>query len=218
VYGSEGAFARVKAILARRQTAPTRRASTSNSDCPICLGEPEEPVPTSCGHVYCGLCFTNMCQAEASTLGAFCITCQGDSGECGKLLHLAEIQRILLSETFEDILGASFACHVRRHPDQFRYCTTPDCKQTYRVTSVPEVLPATFTYPRCLESTCTPCHVSHPGVTCAEHNGDTTGGVEALHKIKQELNIKDCPNCGTPIEKNGGCNHITCGGCRSHIC
>lgn len=35
-------------------------------------------------------------------------------------------------------------------------------------------------------------------------------------------NAKRCPNCGTAIEKNGGCNHVTCtrsaGGCGYEMC
>lgn len=27
-----------------------------------------------------------------------------------------------------------------------------------------------------------------------------------------------CPNCSTVIEKDGGCNHMACEGCRAHIC
>ena len=32
------------------------------------------------------------------------------------------------------------------------------------------------------------------------------------------LNTKECPRCETPIEKNGGCNHMTCSKCNWHWC
>lgn len=34
----------------------------------------------------------------------------------------------------------------------------------------------------------------------------------------KKLGIKKCPNCGEGIQKNEGCQHMTCLKCNSHIC
>ncbi|VUC35655.1 unnamed protein product [Clonostachys rosea] len=217
VQGSESDFADAKLILASKSKSSGQRRN-GVAECPICLSEADEPIRTSCNHTYCGLCFIDMCQAEASRPRDFCITCDGDSGECGQTFKLTEIRNLLLSETFEDILEASFQSFVQRHPDQLRYCPTPDCSQVYRVTSKMKKRPSTFTCEKCLASICTACHTSHPGVTCAQHQGDSSGDLQALDKVKKELGIQDCPRCEFSMEKTGGCNHMTCQRCSCHIC
>ncbi|KPM34433.1 hypothetical protein AK830_g12144 [Neonectria ditissima] len=187
IQGYKSDFTNAKLIVARRQNKFSGKPLVGETDCPICLCEADEPIRTSCNHTYCGLCFVNMCQAEASGLVEFCISCKGDSGQCGKVFELAEIRNLLLSETFEDILEASFQSFVQRHPDQLRYYPTPDCSQVYRVTSKREQQLATFTCGKCLASICTACHTSHPGVTCAQYQGDSSGGLQALNKMSYLL-------------------------------
>ncbi|KAJ4253907.1 hypothetical protein NW762_010305 [Fusarium torreyae] len=93
----------------RSKTISPPRIKNPETDCVVCFCEPDDALQTSCGHVYCGLCFINMCQAEASTSGEFSIRCPGNVGNCNKVFELSEIQKHLLSEAFENILEASFA-------------------------------------------------------------------------------------------------------------
>jgi RNA recognition motif-containing protein len=200
----------------KKAVSPTKTQQLE-ADCPVCFGEAEEPLKTSCGHIYCSLCFFNMCQAEATNPGDFSISCLGDSENCGKIFQISEIQTLLLSETFENILEASFASFIRRHQAEFRYCQTPDCDQVYRVSS-PGKVPFMFTCARCFTPTCTACHVSHPGISCSKNKGNNSDDIEELIKAKEDLGVKDCPKCTTAIQKAEGCNHITCTACRTHIC
>ncbi|CAH0043816.1 unnamed protein product [Clonostachys solani] len=218
IRGSDSDFAKAKFIVASKQKQISGEHRGKDTECSICLCEADEPIHTSCNHIYCGQCFIDMCQAQASGPAQFCITCNGNLGQCDHIFELAEIRNLLLSETFEDILEASFRSFVQRHPDQLRYCPTLDCSQIYRVASKTGKQPATFTCDKCLASICAACHTSHPGVTCAQHQGDSSGDLQALNKVKKELGIQDCPRCETSMEKTEGCNHMTCQGCKCHIC
>ncbi|KAJ7932834.1 hypothetical protein B0H13DRAFT_1954860 [Mycena leptocephala] len=55
-------------------------------------------------------------------------------------------------------------------------------------------------------------------MTCAEHQDNLSGGLAALAKWREKNGVKQCPHCHADIEKNGGCNHMTCFFCKTHIC
>ena len=40
----------------------------------------------------------------------------------------------------------------------------------------------------------------------------------ALNQAKISSMAKKCPQCGIPIQKNGGCNHMKCSSCKCNFC
>nr|CDP22409.1 Putative protein of unknown function [Podospora anserina S mat+] len=182
-------------------------------DCSICWMEPENPLTTPCNHTYCTDCFESLCTSATSCNKTnFILQCEGSSSKCQQPLSLNFLQDHLSSQLFEDMLQASFKSYVSHRPDALRHCPTPDCGQIYRAGT------GTFTCPNCLTPVCTTCFVSHQGMTCADHKFVSSGGDIALKEAKQRLGIKDCPKCKTAMEKTDGCDHMTCGGCGTHIC
>ncbi|KAK5993553.1 ATP-dependent RNA helicase DEAH12-like protein [Cladobotryum mycophilum] len=222
IRGSKADYNKAMTIIASRQPGSAGALSHSETACSSCWCEAEEPIRMSCHHVYCSDCFVGMCVAEMTGQKEFHISCVKAVGSgqdtCQKAFSLVELQEHLPSETFEDILEASFASYVGRHPADFRYCPTPDCGQIYRVSSPDTDSPSTFTCKKCLTPTCTGCHSPHPGRTCADYRGRGAGRAEVLNnERKAELGIKDCPRCKIMLEKTAGCNHMTCK-CGAHVC
>lgn len=199
--------------------SPSEDLSKPGGDCPICFCEAETPIQTSCKHTYCLECFEEYCKSASSTSkGEFQIQCQGDGGNCSTVFTLSELKDHISSPVFELVLKSSFEEYIQRRPEAFRYCPTPDCGYVYRCTTASSSKSLAYSCPNCFEPICTSCHARHGEYTCAEYKEIASGGYEALEKLKRELNIKDCPKCKTPMEKTEGCNHMTCMGCKAHIC
>ncbi|KAL7940938.1 hypothetical protein V8C42DRAFT_336270 [Trichoderma barbatum] len=216
IRGSKADYNSAMAIVATKRVLPRNTNSVSGMECPTCFCEPEEPIRMSCDHVYCGDCFVQMCMAEMTATREFQICCpKADaSGKiCNKAFSLSEIQEHLPSETFDDILAKSFESYITRHPADFTYCPTPDCDQVYRITSNGSERSNIFTCKKCLKSTCTICHTSHPGKPCSKTNASSA----LSNRTKEELGIKGCPRCSRLMEKIDGCNHMTCK-CGAHVC
>ena len=222
ITGTEQQYADALAMIQGKHTfairTPNETTSKPEGTCPICFCEAENAVRTSCGHTYCLDCFEDHCKSTADTSKEhFRIKCQGDGGDCSTFFALHELKDHLSSSVLEAVLESSFHEHVQRHPDIFHYCPTPDCGFIYRCT-LPDSKALAYQCPNCLKPVCTSCHAVHGEYTCAEYKDIASGGKEALEKLKKELNIKDCPKCKTPMEKTEGCNHMTCLGCKSHVC
>jgi hypothetical protein len=215
----EAALAIMDGKLAVAIRSHSNGSAGPEGHCPICFCEADTPIQNSCKHTYCLECFEACCKSAASTSkDGFQIKCQGNEGTCSTVFTLRELKDHLSSSVFEIVLKSSFEEYIQRHPEAFHYCPTPDCGYIYRCTTASGSKPPAYTCSNCFESLCTSCHARHGDYTCAEYKDIASGGFEALERLKRELNIKDCPKCTTPMEKTEGCNHMTCGGCRAHIC
>ncbi|CAE6387036.1 unnamed protein product [Rhizoctonia solani] len=184
------------------------------SDCVVCFCRPERPLLLSCGHRYCRSCFSHYVAsaAENRTLPLLCV---GDG--CKAPIPLSMITLHADQPDQEALFYAAFQAYVTAHPDQYRYCPTPDCQYIYRVG--PE--DATVQCRLCLSNICTHCHVEqHEGITCADYKAshDESEIQRSFDRWRATHNVKPCPNCSAPIEKIAGCNHMMCSACRTHMC
>ncbi|UKZ74058.1 hypothetical protein TrVFT333_001712 [Trichoderma virens FT-333] len=183
-------------------------------ECSVCWTEADTPIKTACGHVYCLECFERSCIVGDVTTAAFAVLCHGNKGNCKSVIGVEDLQEHLSSAVLEDVLERSFSSHIKRNPNEFRHCPTPDCGYIYRVTSDSRIQNCS----NCLRPTCSACHEPHVGMSCAEHHYLMSEGYQEFRKLKEDLGIKDCPMCKTPMEKISGCNHMTCAVCNCHIC
>ena len=211
-----GSMKKYQVALAIIQGKPDGKTQ-GETTCAVCWTEAEYPILTNCNHTYCTECFENLCASTKSASGPFSIGCQGDMGKCARIFPLRELQANLTSSAFEDILEASFSSYVSCHPQSFRYCPTPDCGYIYRGTDPDN--PSAHVCHNCNQAVCTACHGQHNAfLTCTEYKAFLSDADALFEKYKEENSTKDCPVCGTAIQKDGGCSHIHCRNCNMHIC
>jgi len=101
--------------------------------------------------------------------------------------------------------------------ENYRTCPNADCATGIVLDSCCTAEQVTCT--ACDTSFCPQCNdVPHEGMTCEElqrkRHAERWG--EAKDYMKNET--KQCPYCLVWIEKNGGCNHMTCHHCRGEFC
>jgi hypothetical protein len=218
INGSEGDANLVRSILEVRQsdipnsTATAAKQKEEDALCVVCWTPAEDPLRTCCGHTYCTTCL----ESQASCTSEFPICCLGDSGRCNTVFTLPELRRLLTAEIYSTMLETSLTTYVRSHPKNFQYCSTPDCDRFYRCSE--EAIATAFDCDHCLASICTACHsTAHEGETCKEARAGRDG-TDEFADWKSKNDARDCPNCSTSIQKSEGCDHMTCGSCRAHIC
>jgi hypothetical protein len=190
--------------------------------CPICFDTAENPTQfASCQHAYCLSCLQDYIKSTIATR-KFPITCVGEAAGgsvCGCALDIPVLATILSPIEFDAILSSAFTDHIRCHSEEYSYCPTPNCNTVYRsITGDGNV----FSCVDCLLEICTSCNVEgHDGMTCADfrlfkHSDEKAD--RAFEEWKKRNGVHSCPTCGTDIQKESGCNHITCASCKAHIC
>lgn len=182
-------------------------------DCPICLENKSSDllIEASCSHKFCKSCLFEYFKTNimSSNLHMKC-----PSQNCPQKFSINEVETISnLCSKDADILLKNyhkFLKYEEINKDPFmRWCTNPDC-DTYIKGSPdnPKII-----CPKCNTMMCFNCLSKwHEGATC-----DSALELE-YKKYTQNVQVKYCPKCKSKIEKNGGCNHMTCIRCKFEFC
>lgn len=182
--------------------------------CRIC-GEPEPEtdfITLSCGCTFCKNTVREwtLAQCEWYYQGDFQIRCP--EGEKSHALSEEDIERALTRKQYS--LYEKFVLRRTLMRDSvFKTCSASDCDYVGWVN----------TATRCtLKLQCEKCgnEWAEPSMRPLYNKvfEFCTGNGEFFSELWKELWAKFCPKCACPIERNGGCCHMTCKNCEYEFC
>ncbi|KAJ7749315.1 hypothetical protein DFH07DRAFT_557652 [Mycena maculata] len=203
--------AAVEAIHQIQQSSLARLTYRPNIiECPVCFNQVVSRITLRCGHTWCRACLTQYFLAAIDNR-RFPLKCLGDEAKCTECIPLSAARGILQPAQFNSIVDAALSSYVHAHAKELHYCPSPDCLQIYRTGPKGTVVQC----PACLLRICPHCHAeAHDGFDCA----DRDGGDRLFKEWAASHDVKNCPGCAIPIERDEGCHHVTCIHCQTHIC
>ena len=191
-------------------------AAGEDAMCMVCCDD-ESPLTLPCGHTGCVDCWKQYLEMKIMEGESSHLTCMGfsDSSKCNLIVDEAIVKRVCSAE-----IHAKYADFVARsYVDENKmvtWCPSAGCSNAVRMTS----LTRTDVACACGHHFCFKCnHEAHAPATCqllVVWEKKCKDDTETSNWIK--VNTRVCPSCSTPIEKNGGCNHMTCRKCKHEFC
>lgn len=208
-----------KAHLESATQRSFQRQSFSDTllDCEVCyLSLPASKLTgLECGHVFCTDCWNDylkvkiMDEGIVDTIACVALKCEilVDNITVTKLVKDPKVKL-----KYEQLITNSFVdCNKL-----IRWCKTPGCDRAIKVQYV-DCKPVTC---KCHLTFCFECGEKwHEPINC-----DLLVRWEKRFKEDSETSkwlvshTRECPNCHTSIEKNGGCNVMTCSKCAKYFC
>jgi len=192
--------------------------------CLICTEKfpPNETYSLSCGHRYCNDCWKSFLELKVMEGPAVLLACC-PAPKCKVRVHEDAVHKLVKPDLFEKYQSFLLKSYVDDNP-VVKWCPSPGCTYTVRVDRKERkeavVCKCGFQY-------CFHCNDYEIG----DHMPCPCPQIEIwLQKASDEsenvtwmlANTKKCPQCRAPIEKNGGCMHMSCkvnaGGCGFEFC
>lgn len=206
-----------------------RNFSRIERTCEVCLSDDSEInfALLSCQHIFCRGCLGNMldiCIREKNSAQFKC-----PNPACGHILNEQDVRRITLSNQKLSIFSDIKAKEWLAIEQNAKHCPTPDCPYSF-INDNPEN--QKITCPSCDAKYCSNCLANHEEeVSCqvAKQQSEAQQARQNQGARQARLNeqaferwrnqhTKECPRCHAVIQKNGGCNHMTCQACRYDFC
>ncbi|KAI9669153.1 MAG: hypothetical protein M1829_005154 [Trizodia sp. TS-e1964] len=200
---------------------PKTRA-ISGFTCDICCedGPGLQTYAMKCKHRYCTNCYSQYLAQKISQEGeAARIQCPKDG--CQRILDSKSLDLLVaheLKDRYHTLLTRTYV----DNKDNLKWCPAPNCiyalECQVRKRQLGEIVPTVIC--KCSHAFCFGCSLNdHQPAHCVlvkrwmkkcADDSETANWISA--------NTKECPKCASTIEKNGGCNHMTCRKCKHEFC
>ncbi|KAK4892301.1 hypothetical protein LTR27_009135 [Elasticomyces elasticus] len=201
---------------------PPRLQTVSGFTCDICCedGSDLESFAMSCGHRFCTDCYRQYLTQKIKDEGeAARIKCPGEA--CNKIIDAKSLDLLVPS----DLTDRYHVLLMRTYVDDrenLKWCPAPNCvyavECSVKKRDLMKIVPTVHC--ECKHAFCFGCTLpDHQPCPCSlvkkwlkkcEDDSETANWISA--------NTKECPKCHSTIEKNGGCNHMTCRKCKNEFC
>ena len=167
-----------------------------------------------CGHTFCNNCWTMYCQAAVKS-GKDCVLTRCPTVGCPIVVPKSIFAKYLTPAMFPEYW--KFICKSFTDENKtMKWCPAPGCKYI----ALNETLARIDITCKCGKIFCFGCgeetHVPCPCPIMKQWMVKNSAESENIVWIM--ANTKICPKCEKPIEKNQGCNHMTCSQCRYEFC
>lgn len=217
LYSAKNWGASPNSATKKSPTALSLKRSSSKSHtftCKICCDEKDlsEGTAMGCKHFYCKPCYAEYLRIKV-TDGPVCILTNCPEPKCRQKVTRNLFHRLLQRED----CARYDNYYVRNFIEQskhMKYCPAARCDRVAvgsGVVTIRCVCANPFCF-RCGEEAHEPCSCAQ----LAEWTQKCQNESETANWIL--ANTRKCPKCSTRIEKNQGCNHMTCSRCRYEFC
>ncbi|CAG8534958.1 11623_t:CDS:2 [Paraglomus brasilianum] len=182
---------------------------SNNEHCLICRSASETDLvkaSSGCDHAdSCKSCLEKHIESQCNTKVALQVTCPKPS--CRKELGYHDIRKLAQKQLFERYDNLLLRHAIRKLPD-FRWCKVANCGWGQEHTTGDDE--PVMTCHACNAKSCFTHDVPwHTNMTCDEFDESLKKGDNAT-RVYYEQHTKSCPECKEAIEKNDGCDHMTC--------
>eukprot|EP00004_Rigifila_ramosa_P016711 TRINITY_DN3992_c0_g1_i1.p2 TRINITY_DN3992_c0_g1~~TRINITY_DN3992_c0_g1_i1.p2 ORF type:complete len:307 (-),score=40.80 TRINITY_DN3992_c0_g1_i1:21-887(-) len=188
--------------------------------CAVCYEPIPTPESTALGAL--GACETHSaCRACLTTWLTECVNmrrlpdlpCVAHGSGCKHVLPFRLLQHLVDDPVVQRYLDRSAVVAIAQSG---RILSCPLCPCVFVLENTAETEGCTEFQCRCLARVCMLCQRrSHPGKPCTE--AELEASEAATQKFFATF-TKPCIACAWPIQKNGGCNSMTCSQCKKVFC
>jgi len=188
-------------------------------NCAIC-GD-DHPVEETyhyerCLHSYCLQCLTRYYSTRILDGDVLSISCPDT--HCDTEVTPSEIEAVVEKDLFDKYNQFLRQAKMKLEPDS-RWCPKPDCDTIVKGNA--ETQECRCTNSDCGFVFCFTCSLQwHPDISCDElaKRQKNLKDKKRVDKWKKKHKTKPCPMCRADIEKDKGCNHMSCSSCTHQFC